>query len=545
MRVIIFSIFYCLIFLRPAFLVGAPAFPLKISADKRCLVDQNDVPFFINGDTPWSLMVGCDSAEILQYLNDRQSRGFTAVIVNLIEHKFSTHPPMNAYGQGPFTTPGDYATPNPLYFQYADWVIGQAAARNILVVLAPSYLGYGCGDEGWCQEMLQNGATQCRNYGRYVGNRYRNHRNILWLEACDADAGAYSGAMAVVDAVAYGIKDADTVKPKLHSAHCYRGMSAIDCYDRPWLDVNNTYSECTGTLSESLNDWNRYLSRQKPFFFMEGRYENEGSASTVCLRSQAYWSVLSGSTGHFFGNCPLWHFGYSSSWCGLSDWVAQLNSAGSRSMTHVKSLFHSRQWHTLVPDVTHSVVTAGYTDMASALTADSATLIAYMPSNRQVTVNLAKLSGTQVNAYWFIPSTGAAVSIGTYAKNGTRNFTPSVSGDWVLVVDNADKGYPAPGSADLYTVTEFLLQPRARANGGMNVSPNPFRTSISISLPGGVSGKRAARIWIYDMSGRNIFKAQAVKETVTWDAGALPAGIYLIRAEINGKIIFHKISLLK
>jgi len=36
---------------------AAPVFPLKVAADQRHLVDQNNAPFLINGDAPWSLIV--------------------------------------------------------------------------------------------------------------------------------------------------------------------------------------------------------------------------------------------------------------------------------------------------------------------------------------------------------------------------------------------------------------------------------------------------------------------------------------------------------
>jgi hypothetical protein len=340
--------------------------------------------------------------------------------------------------------------------------------------------------------------------------------------------------------VAYGIKDADTVNAKLHSAHCYRGRSALECYDRPWLDVNNTYSECTNALTESLEDWSRYLSRGYPFFFMEGRYENEGG-SVVCMRYQAYYSILCGSTGHFFGNCPLWHFGYSSSWCGLDDWQAELNSPGSLSMPHVKALFHSREWHKLVPDVDHSVVTAGYSAMASALTSDSATLIAYMPSGRQVTVNLDKLSGASVNAWWFSPSTGAAVSIGTFAKSGTRNFTPSGGSDRVLVVDAASRNFPAPGEEDLYTGQEKRGAGLLPGLEILHVRPNPFRvmTRVAYTVPAGPDGKVRVRIDLFNQNGqrvRTLVNAvqPAGRHAVMFDGKdasghVLPSGVYVCR----------------
>jgi hypothetical protein len=54
----------------------------------------------------------------------------------------------------------------------------------------------------------------------------------------------------------------------------------------------------------------------RPFFQIEGFYENEHSMTTQQLRAQAYWTVLSGGMGYQFGNCPLWGLGSpASSFC--------------------------------------------------------------------------------------------------------------------------------------------------------------------------------------------------------------------------------------
>ena len=55
------------------------------------------------------------------------------------------------------------------------------------------------------------------------------------------------------------------------------------------------------------------------------------------------------------------------------------------------------------------------------------------------------LSGPQINAWWFDPRTGKATSAGTFAANGTRQFTPPGQQDWVLVLDDASKHLPSPG----------------------------------------------------------------------------------------------------
>ena len=104
-----------------------------------------------------------------------------------------------------------------------------------------------------------------------------------------------------------------------------------------------------------------------------------------------------------------------------------------------------------MPDVGHSVLTAGYGDIGSASYAPAArtqngnTVIVYSPDQRALTVNMAKVSGSQAKAWWFDPSSGQATSIGTYPTSGSRSFTPPSSGDWVLVLDDAGLGLGAPG----------------------------------------------------------------------------------------------------
>jgi len=81
--------------------------------------------------------VNKEDAEI--YFADRRSKGVTALIVNLVEHKFNG--PTNRYGQAPFRTPGDFATTNEAYFAHADWVLRRAAESGMAMLLDPLYLG--------------------------------------------------------------------------------------------------------------------------------------------------------------------------------------------------------------------------------------------------------------------------------------------------------------------------------------------------------------------------------------------------------------------
>ena len=78
--------------------------------------------------------------------------------------------------------------------------------------------------------------------------------------------------------------------------------------------------------------------------------------------------------------------------------------------------------------------------------ADGSTAFVYLPSCRPVTVDLERLSGEEIVAHWFDPRTGAVRPAGRVARRGQVEFTPPpVWPDWVLVLDDAARGYAAPG----------------------------------------------------------------------------------------------------
>ncbi len=147
--------------------------------------------------------------------------GFDAILTNLIEHKFAKNAPANIAGAAPFTGKA-FATPNEAYFAHADYIIQSAANNGILVLLAPLYLGYNCLDQGWCAEV--KAATQAEMYawGRWVGNRYKNFDNIMWVIGGDTDP---SPVKAKVQAMVDGILSVDTRHP--FTAHNARGQTAV------------------------------------------------------------------------------------------------------------------------------------------------------------------------------------------------------------------------------------------------------------------------------------------------------------------------------
>jgi hypothetical protein len=421
-------------------------YPLKLSPDRTHLLDQDNRPFFINGDVGWSIIVNTTRAEATQYLENRAAKGYNAIWVGLIDRRFSENAPNNVFNDPPFTTSGNFATPNESYFAHADWVLSECNRLGIVAFLTPLYLGSGCGGDGWCQEIRTNSVATMRGYGEYIGNRYRNHPNIVWVLGGDADPVA-EGVENKVIAVKDGIRARDSVH--LMTAHNFQ-QSAIDpaWADNSWIDLNTVYTygySHEATLAQ-------YNKDPRPIFFQETRFEREQGASDLEIRRQAWWAVLSGARlGHFFGNCPLWGFDHVQQYCtGGTPWTSQLDSVLSFDLSYLGRFFKSRTFTRLVPDQAGSVLTVGVqsgeTKATAARATDGSSVIVYLPTRRQVTVDLASVGGAQGHGWWFNPRDATTIDLGTFQNTGSRSFTPPDGNDWVLVIDNASLNFPAPGT---------------------------------------------------------------------------------------------------
>ena len=76
----------------------------------------------------------------------------------------------------------------------------------------------------------------------------------------------------------------------------------------------------------------------------------------------------------------------------------------------------------------------------------------YVPVSRRFSVRLERISGEKVRAWWFNPRDGKATSAGEFPNSGAREFLPPNPDDdldWVLVLDDASKNFPAPGTAPM------------------------------------------------------------------------------------------------
>jgi len=514
---------------------AVPQYPLEISADGRYLTDAAGEPVFFNADAPWNLVKQLSREDVELYFDDRQEKGFNALLMMLMVPDGYDGSDLNYYGEAPFDVPGDFSTPNEAYFSHVDWILDQADQRGITIFLTPAYLGYACGSEGWCQAMKQAGTGEMRDFGRWVGARYVDQPNIIWVNGGDADAGSH-GAASVVDAVANGILDVDGTH--LHTAHCKRFESGTDCYDRPWLDFNTSYGDCQTTASIVKNDYQETPTR--PVVYIEGRYELESSWSEQCMRGQAYAALLGGAVGHFFGHRDIWPM--------IPGWRSALDSQGSEDMARFNELLHSRHWNEFAPDYSHQVLVNGYGSIGGSSYASAArsapgnTVMIYTPTQRNLTVNMGAIAGSTAEAWWYDPSDGSAVLDGNYSTSGTRTFRPPSGGDWVLLIDNVDMDF-----ANVWDEVTAVGTPRS----GVQMAepfPNPFnpRTSIAFTAPSG----SPVRVEAFDTRGRRVEVlfdgvGTGASQSITWNAKGLSSGVYFVRMSSSNQLLTRKVALVE
>ena len=373
------------------------------------------------------------------YLDTRADQGFNTILVNLLEHKFATNAPGNAYGDAPFLTPGDFSTPNDAYFEHVDWVVQRAAEAGFLVLLAPAYMGYRGSDQGWYEEMKDSGVAKLREYGRYLGERYRDAGNIIWVQAGDYDPPDPE----LADAVAEGIAE---VEPSaLQTAHGAPDTAAADFWgDRPWLSVNNIYPS-HDPYDAAIEQYRRSAL---PYFLIEALYENEHGVTSQGLRAQAYLTLLSGGAGQVFGNNPMWHFDGPGAYPIDVTWQEALESDGARSMQHVRELFDGFDWWRLRPETDDSFIVSGSQGgderAVSAVACDGSFALVYVPSERDLTIDPSQVAGERVSLSWYDPTSGTSTPLPGSPFSTSEPVEVGPSGpnaegehDWVLVVEGS------------------------------------------------------------------------------------------------------------
>lgn len=420
-------------------------FPFRASPNGRYLIDTVGNPVLFRGDEAWDLPTQLSLTEVRQYLDDRQARGFNAILVELIESYFSQSPPANANGDIPFTgtiggTTPDFTTPNPAYWSFVDSIFQEAARRGITILAAPLYQGSHNGLQGWYQQTLTNGTSGVQSYGTFLGSRYRSYTNVLWCIGGDLSPSSTPNAMSgtgvtLLQTLADSILAVDPTH--LTTTHWDGNISSDYGTSEMWK-FNAIYRD----LIVSNDTLRAYaVSPSIPCFLIEAIGDGNTGAysSNQDLRSQ-YWQVMtSGGCGAIYCSDYIWPFGGTRTVsnplvsANNGPWTSHLADASVVDYKRCFDFFAGIAWHTLIPDSSSLLVSSGTRGtlgtqgyVCAAQSADQRLAVIHNQnlSNATPTITIAK--GQMVLPFTvtsFDPTNGATALVGTFSTTGSLNIT--------------------------------------------------------------------------------------------------------------------------
>ena len=207
---------------------------LHVHPDGHRLIYKDGTVFFYMADTAWELFHRCSKEDTEMYLKDRIQKGFNVIQAVILAEIDGLNTP-NAEGEKPFTDK-EFSKPNEAYFKHIDWVFRKAEELGIYIAVLPTW-----GDK-WRKQwgegpIIFDTQDKARKYGEWIGKRYKNQLNIIWIMGGDRNP-IKTSFLQINNAMAEGVKAGDKGK-HLMSFHPGGGHSSSEWFHKEtWLDFN-------------------------------------------------------------------------------------------------------------------------------------------------------------------------------------------------------------------------------------------------------------------------------------------------------------------
>lgn len=420
----------------------------KLHCEGYYLYRDDGTPFFYLADTAWELFHRLNLQDAEYYLQDRASKGFTAIqAVVLAEIDGLTEP--NANGDLPFNDLNTL-TPNEKYFAHVDTIVDLAASLGMFITMLPSWGIY------WRRDSSNKIFTvdSARRYGQYLGNRYRN-KPIIWM--LGGDSGMYAAEdHQMVDAIAQGLREGDQGEHLITYHPIGPGSSVMLVNDRPWLDFHTCQSSHAAhdTFNGAFILQGRQMKPARPILDAEPRYEhipigfyNEDAYNArrfddFDARQAAYFSVFSGACGHTYGNNNIWqmHTADRVGRIGANiPWQIAIHHPGARQMGYLRKLMEENDFPHL-EDANDLLVDAprdGGARCLARINHEKKIALIYSPYGLPFGVDCSSFGARGFSAIWMNCKYGDYTPYVTLYLGAFQTFTPPTSGrgeDWILVI---------------------------------------------------------------------------------------------------------------
>lgn len=442
---------------------------ISISSNHRYLVDEEGQPFFYLADTAWELFHRLNREEADMYLRNRAQKGFTAIQAVAIAELNGINTP-NAYGHLPFvdenpTQPATKEGADNDYWDHVDYIVRRANEEGLYVAILPTWGRY------WHDgDKPVFNPQNARIYAQWLAHRYREAK-IIWVLGGDRNPESKE-QRETIRQMALGLIEGDqhthliTYHP---TGYC---GSAQFFHNEDWLDFNmrqNGHNHWAEAYKVTQEDWNR-TNPIKPVLDGEPIYEDHpvafdagkrGHSVAADCRRALYWNLFNGACGHTYGHHSVWQMwnpGRSPYPVNnpLLPWYEAIDQPGATQMQWGKRLMLSRPYLSRIP-ATEAVLAKsnipsawpgeGIYRFAATMDTDRTYLMVYAPVGRKFEVNTTVINGKKLTGWWYNPRNGQSKKIGSIEHAERVSFispNPGEELDWVLIIDDASKGYKRP-----------------------------------------------------------------------------------------------------
>jgi len=465
---------------------------LKVSSNNHSIEYTDGSDFFWMADTAWDMLIELNDEEIDIYLKNRKALGFNVILMRPVEDQENQKHRIGGFAFNISSTgKRSFQLPNEECWKHVDAVIEKAEKLGMYIGLLPSWnmTFHGAENRGGLYQGLVT-IEDAKWYGKWIANRYKDNKNIIWVIGGDSGPGNPAGGeytddlserkkiwakkLPIWNALATEIHT--IVKGKqLITFHPAGGQSTalVLFKDSKWLDfsMGQTGHCIVGDIDFSQNlvtdAYNnkghlpivdgepKYEGIQKCFFLKKGSEKNDGSRfNGEELIETAYRQVFSGAFGYTYGHHAIWLFwekegdNFSSSKPEKS-WTEALHDDGAKYMKYLVNLIKSRPG-VRIPDqkvVGEEPGKQGVYDNPLATKGDGYEFI-YQPKGKLVDVNLSRILSniTNLNIWSYNPLTGESKIFNSKDKRTSMIELPiNDIQDMVYVFDDKSKKYGKPG----------------------------------------------------------------------------------------------------
>jgi hypothetical protein len=379
------------------------------------------------------------TADMNTYFATRASQGFNTVLTELVADTYSGISTTNAStfdGIPAFTgtVAGGYpdlTTPNPAYWARMDTMVALAASHGITLMLVPADTGNNFGGTYMMQAARANGHANDVAFGTFLGNRYKNSPNVVWMHGNDYTSGSddtyVAGIMQGIQAV--WPSSVNTVEYTVPNVDSY-SLQATSAWTSA-IDLDQSYPGNNATPSYQIEVAAYGATPIMPAFLGEGRYEAASGVTNLLLREQAYWTMVDGNVGgYLYGNANVYGF--------TSGWQAAMSTPAVTQLGYWASLFRSFNWQTLIPDTANTFLTSGYgsggTKALAARATDGSLAAVYNPDTSQNNITISRsVLGANPTITAVDPTDGATTNLG-WTTSPTMGANAAGDHDWLFVI---------------------------------------------------------------------------------------------------------------